>query len=112
MKKLLIPAILLTALAVLSFKPTDEDSIADRHRCELIDSNAEAFYGVREIDGHLVIVDSIPCWSFAQVRNTFFTRIKGEYYIDCSTCAKSQGRPTGKPSSCTSVREMNVNNPQ
>lgn len=94
----------LIILFCLSFNIEKNELLTDDHS-ETIDLNLKALSGVHEINGELYVIDSIPCFSAAQIKKSFFRRIRDEHYVDCSTCKTMPGRPRGPLSKCISIRK-------
>lgn len=103
---MILPAVLIAALTAMSFinrnVSEDEDSL---HR--LVEENAVALGNVRVVDGGVMIVDTILCYSAATSidKLKFWQRVQGPVYVDCATCTKQRGRPVPEfAGTCTVVR--------
>lgn len=105
-----IPIFVIIALAISSFGNADSikpNAISDISWSDSIVAALQASH-IIQVDGEIIIVDSIPCSS--SMNNVgFWGRFKGYTYVDCSTCKPCTGKPDPESKGfCTVIRKYNA----
>ncbi len=105
----LIPIFGLIAIAISSFNYADSVKTNDVSDASWTDSIVVALQSshILQVDGEILIVDSVPCAS--SVNNAgVFSRFKGSTYIDCTTCKTRSGKADLRSKGyCTIIRKYN-----
>lgn len=105
----MIPIFVIVALAISSFDYVDSLKPNDFSDASWSDSIAVALQTshILQVEGEIIIVDSIPCSS--SIDNVgVFGRFRGCSYVDCSTCKTRSGKPDLRlKGSCTIIRKYN-----